>query len=331
MSLCNLCNLCSNIFFMKKVLITTKLLPEGLTQIKELFKLIIPEKDIFSREEIKQLLPQCEAMLPTFSVKVDKEIIDAGTNLKIIANYGVGYNNIDIDYARSKGIAVTNTPYPVTEPTAEMAFALLLAVARRISECDRKLRITNGLEWGLLKNLGVAVYGKKLGIVGLGRIGKAIARRAIASGIEVVYFNRNRISPEEEIDLHVHYCPFDELLKISDFISISTPLTDETHHLIDSPQFDLMKQNAVLINTARGAVINEEALVKALQSGKLWGVGLDVYEFEPKITEELLLMDNVVLAPHNGTATIEARNAITAYACNCIIEFFKGNSISVVN
>jgi D-3-phosphoglycerate dehydrogenase len=316
---------------MKKVLIATRLLPEGLTEIKKHFELIMPEKDLFSREEIKQLLPHCEALLPTFSIKVDKEIIDAGTNLKIIANYGVGYNNIDIDYARSKGIAVTNTPYPVTEPTAEMAFALLLAVARRISECDRKLRIPNELEWGLLKNLGVAVYGKKIGIVGLGRIGKAIARRAIASGMEVVYFNRNRICPEEEIELQVQYRPFDELLKTSDFISISTPLTDETNHLIDSPQFDLMKQHAVLINTARGAIINEKALVKALRSGKLWGAGLDVYEFEPKITEELLLMDNVVLAPHNGTATIEARNAITEYACHCIIEFFKGNSISVVN
>lgn len=316
---------------MKKVLITTKLLPEGLFEIRKQFELIMPEKDMFSREEIKQLLPNCEAMLPTFSVKVDKEIIDAGINLKIIANYGVGYNNIDVEYARSKGIAVTNTPYPVTEPTAEMAFALLLATARRVAECDRKLRTPDALEWGLLKNLGLSVYGKTLGIVGLGRIGKAIAKRAVASGMDVVYYNRNSLSMEQEKEMQVHYLPFNELLQTSDFVSISTPLTDETHHLFDSPQFDLMKQDAVLINTARGAVINEKALVKALQSGKLWGAGLDVYEFEPEITSELLQMDKVVLAPHNGTATVEARNAITQYACYCIVEFFKGNLVSVVN
>lgn len=316
---------------MKKVLITTKLLPEGLSEIKKQFDLIMPEKDMFSREEIKQLLPDCDAMLPTFSLKVDKEIIDAGINLKIIANYGVGYNNIDVEYARSKGIAVSNTPYPVTEPTAEMAFALLLATARRIAECDRKLRTPNALEWGLLKNLGLSVYGKTLGIIGLGRIGKAIARRAIASGMEVVYFNRNRLSLEQEKELQVQYLPFNELLQVSDFISISTPLNNETLHLIDTPQFELMKQDAVLINTARGAVINEKALVNALQSGKLWGAGLDVYEFEPEITAELLQMDKVVLAPHNGTATVEARNAIAEYACYCIMEFIKGNEVSVVN
>ena len=316
---------------MKKVLLTTKLLPEGLSELKKHFEVRMPEYDIFTEDELIALLPDYDALIPTFLFKVNTKVIDAGTKLKIIANYGVGYNNIDVEYARSKGITVTNTPTPVTEPTAEMAFALLLAVARRISECDRRLRIPNDLEWGLLNNLGLSVYGKTLGIVGLGRIGKAIARRAIASGMEVVYFNRNRLAPDEEKSLQVCYASFNELLQCSDFVSISTPLNDETHHMFDKPQFELMKQNAVLINTARGAVINEKALVEALQSGKLWGAGLDVYEFEPEITAELLQLDNVVLAPHNGTATIDARNAITAYACHCIIEFFKGNMISVVN
>lgn len=316
---------------MKKVLITTRLLPEGLHKIEKHFEICMPTNEMFTREEIIEKLPYFDALLPTFSLKVDKEIIDAGTNLKIIANYGVGYNNIDVEYARQKGIAVSNTPYPVTEPTAEMAFALLLSVARKISECDRKIRIPNELEWGLLNNLGLSVSGKKIGIIGLGRIGKAIAKRALAFGMEVVYFNRNRLSTEKEEKLQVHYLPFDELLKQSNFISISTPLTDETHHLIDSPQFDLMQPNAVIINTARGAIINEQALVNALQNKKLWGAALDVFEFEPAISKELLQMDNVVLAPHNGTATIDARNAITEYACYCIMGFFEGNKISLVN
>ncbi len=316
---------------MKKVLITTRILPEGLAELKKHFEICMPENETFSVEEIIRLLPDYDALLPTFSIKVNSQMIDAGSKLKVIANYGVGYNNIDVEYARSKGIAVTNTPYPVTEPTAEMAFALLLAVARRISECDRKLRIPDGLEWGVLNNLGQSVFGKKLGIIGLGRIGKAIARRALASGMKVVYFNRNKLTNNEEQKLQVEYCSFEDLLKNSDFISISTPLTDETKHLIDKPQFGLMKPNAILINTARGAIVNEKALVEALTNGELWGAGLDVFEYEPSITKELLKMDKVVLAPHNGTATIDARNAITEYASKCIIEFFKGNEISVVN
>ena len=258
--------------------------------------------------------------------------MDAATKLKIIANYGVGYNNIDVDYATRKGIVVTNTPQPVTEPTAEMAIALMYAVARRVAECDRKLRTPNAIEWGVLKNLGMSLYGKTLGIIGLGRIGKAIARRAIASGMNIVYYNRHQLSPNEETEYQAQYLPLEKLLKTSDVISISTPLTDETHHLIDSPQFELMKPTSIVINTARGAVINEAALVQALQNKKIWGAGLDVYEFEPNITPELLKLDNVVLAPHNGTATIDARNAIARDACRNIIEFFNGNKdISIVN
>ncbi len=316
---------------MKKVLITTKLLPEGLNELRKYFEVITPDKDQFTREEILNQITVVDVLLPTFSVQVDKEMIDAGKNLTLIANYGVGYNNIDTYYAREKGIAVTNTPYPVTEPTAEMAFGLLLSVARKITICDRKLREPDGITWGLLQNLGQSVFGKKLGIVGLGRIGKAIARRALSSGMEVVYFNRNKLSEKEERELQVSFVPFDTLLKTADIISISTPLTKETTHLFDKPQFDLMKPNAILINTARGAIVHEKALIDALRNGKIWGAGLDVYEFEPSISEELLAMDQVVLAPHNGTATVDARNEITAYAGMCIIEFFKGNLISVVN
>lgn len=317
---------------MKKVLITTRLLPEGFTELHKHFEVCMPEKEVFTQEELIELIPQFEALIPTFIFKIDSKLMDAATNLKIIANYGVGYNNIDVDYATKKGIVVCNTPNPVTEPTAEMAFALMHAVARRIAECDRKLRTPNAIEWGVLKNLGLGIYGKTLGIIGMGRIGKAIARRALASGMEIVYHNRNRLPLEDEAQYQAKYVSMEELLRCSDCISISTPLTEQTQHLIDKPQFDLMKPNAILINTARGAVINERTLVDALKTGKLWGAGLDVYEFEPQITTELLTMDNVVLAPHNGTATIDARNAIAEDACENIIRFFEGRKdISIVN
>ncbi len=317
---------------MKKVLVTTRLLPEGLSELEKQFEVTLPEKDIFTQEELIQLIPEFDALIPTFALKIDSQIMDAGKNLKIIANYGVGYNNIDVDYATKKGIVVCNTPHAVTEPTAEMAMALMYATARRIAECDRKLRIPNGLKWGLLKNLGVGMYGKTLGIVGMGRIGKAIARRAIASGMKIIYHNRHQLPKEDELEYQAHYVSMEELLKTSDFISLSTPLTDETTHLIDTAEFDLMKPNAILINTARGAVINELALVKALQEKKILGAGLDVYEFEPKITEELLKMDNVVLAPHNGTATIDARNDIAREASKNVINYFNGNKdIAIVN
>jgi D-3-phosphoglycerate dehydrogenase len=317
---------------MYKVLLTNRLLPEGINSLYTHFELIQPQGELFSIEELLRLLPECDALLSTFSFTIDKKIIDAGSKLRIIANHGVGYNNIDVEYATQKGIVVTNTPDPVTEPTAEMAMALMYAVARRIAECDRKLRVPNGLEWGLMKNLGVSLYGKTLGIVGLGRIGKSIARRAVASGMNVIYHNRHRLPESEEKRLSVTFTDFDTLLQTADVISINTPLSEDTKHLISTEQFDLMKTGAIVINTARGPVVDEKALVEALQQRKIWGAGLDVYEFEPKILPELLELDNVVLAPHNGTATIDARIAIAADACRNIIHFFEGKEeISVVN
>jgi D-3-phosphoglycerate dehydrogenase len=317
---------------MKKVLITTHLLPEGLQELQQQFEVCQPEKELFTEDELIRLIPEYDALISTFVFQINAKVMDAAARLKIIANYGVGYNNIDVDYATRKGIVVTNTPQPVTEPTAEMAMALLYAVARRVAECDRKLRTPNAIEWGVLKNLGMGLYGKTLGIIGLGRIGKAIARRAIASGMNIVYYNRHQLSLNKETEYQAQYLPLEELLKTSDVISISTPLTDETHHLIDAPQFELMKPTAIVINTARGAVINEAALVKALQRKQIWGAGLDVYEFEPNVNSELLQLDNVVLAPHNGTATVDARNAIARDACRNIINFFNGNKdISIVN
>ncbi len=317
---------------MKRLLVTYAIPSESLKALKERFEVIVPEEGSFSREEVLRLVPNCEAMLSMFSFKVDREVMDAGKSLKIISNFGVGYNNIDISYAKERGIVVTNTPDPVVEPTAELAFALMSDLARRVSECDAKLkRRDDGLKWGVMENLGVGLWGKRLGIVGLGNIGKAIARRALVSGMEVVYYNRHPLSWLEEDYLGVSYLPFEELLATSDYLSLNTPLTESTFHLMDQTTIAQMKRGAFLINTARGPVVDEAALVSALRSGHLAGAGLDVYEFEPAITDDLLSMDNVVLVPHIGTATMDARIEMGNYAAENILLFFRGEEpLSVV-
>jgi len=316
-----------------RVLVSTRLLDEGFSELKNHFEVIFPDKDVFSKEEVIQLLPGCDAFLPTFQFKVDKEVIDAAKgSVKIIANFGVGYNNIDVKYATKCGIVVTNTPDPVVEPTAEQAFALMLAAARRVAECDRKLRISNGLKWGVLENLGQTLYGKTLGIIGMGRIGQALARRAMACGMKIVYHNRTRLTPELETTYQTRRLKLEELLTISDVISLHTPLTDETWHLIDSDSLKLMKPTAIIINTARGPVIDESALADALQNHRIASAGLDVYQDEPNITPALLKLDNVVLAPHSGTATVDTRNEMSRFASQNIIRYFEGrNDITRVN
>ena len=310
-----------------RILVSTRLLPDGFLELMNQHEVIFPEKEMFTKEEVIHLLPGFDAFVPTFQFKVDKEVIDgANGNLKIIANYGVGYNNIDVDYATECGIVVTNTPDPVIEPTAEHAFALMLAAARRIPECDRKMRIPNGLKWGVLENLGQTLYGKTLGIIGMGRIGQALARRALASGMKIVYNNRNRISPELEELYRAEYLELDELLRTSDVVSLHTPLTRETFHLVGRISLQKMKETAILINTARGPVVDEVALIDALQHHWISSAALDVYEYEPIISRELFELDNVVLAPHNGTATIEARIEMSRFVSQNILRYFAGRT-----
>jgi lactate dehydrogenase-like 2-hydroxyacid dehydrogenase len=310
-----------------RVLVSSRLLPEGFSELSSHFELVFPDKDAFSKEEVMALLPDFDAFVPTFQFIVDKEIIDAGAGrLKIIANYGVGYNNIDVAYATEKAIVVTNTPDPVIEPTAEHAFALMMAAAHRIAECDRKMRIPNGLKWGVMENLGQSLYGKTLGIIGMGRIGQALARRALACGMRIVYHNRTPLSLELESRYRAERLELDVLLSRSDVVSVHTPLTDLTHHLINRIRLQQMKSTAILVNTARGAVVQESALVEALQKKWIAGAALDVFEYEPTISPELLTFDHVVLAPHNGTATVEGRNEMSRFVSQNIIRFFAGNA-----
>lgn len=315
-----------------RVLVSTRLLHEGFSELKKRFEVVFPEKEIFTKEEVIGMLSEFDAFVPTFQFEVDKDVIAAAGNLKIIANYGVGYNNIDVGSATEHGIVVTNTPDPVIEPTAELAFALMMAASRRVAECDRKMRIPNGLKWGVLENLGQSLYGKTLGIIGMGRIGQALARRALASGMKVVYYNRTRLSTELESKCHSSRLEFDELLRVSDVVSLHIPLTDETFHLINRDKLKLMKPTAILINTARGSVIDESALIEALKDHWIYAAALDVYENEPEINPELLELDNIVLAPHNGTATVDARNEMSRFVSQNIMRFFAGiTDISRVN
>lgn len=306
----------------KKILISYRSFENKLPELEDKFDLIFPSEKP-TRADYLRLIKDCDGFLSAFNLPIDKEMIDAGKKLKIIANYAVGYNNIDVAYATKKGIAIANTPDPVIEPTAELAFGLMIAAARRIAECDRKLR-NDSLTWGVFENLGVSLHDKTLGIIGMGRIGQAIARRAVASCMKVVYYNRTRLPLEIEKQYNATYVNIDELLGSSDYISLNMPLSKETHHFINQATFKKMKDGVILINAARGPVIDEMALVENLRNGKLRAAALDVFEYEPKISPELLTMDNVVLAPHNGTATLEARYNMTRFACQNLLRFFEG-------
>lgn len=310
-----------------KILVTYNLPRTPFNNLPADWELTFPQNEEMPREEIIRLLPEYDVLLTIFHSHspVDREIIDAGKRLRLISNYGVGYNNIDTAYAKEKGIAVTNTPRSVCNPTAELAMALMLALARRVAECDRRIRTEKESLWGTMKNLGASLENKTLGIVGMGNIGKNVARKAEAFGMRVIYYNRRtEVSGYRRV-------PLDTLLQEADFVSLHTPLTTETRHLIGARELSLMKPTAMLINTARGAVIDETALADALRQKRIAGAALDVFENEPHVTDVLYRLDNVVLTPHVGTGTIDTRIAMAEEALANIRNFFQGTPTNVVN
>ena len=269
---------------------------------------------------------EAEVLVSTFDYKVSQQMIDAMPHLRLIANFGAGYNNIDLEACKARGIRVTNTPQPVIEPTAELAFALMINIARRVSEFDRAIRSGTGQSMAVMNNLSHSLYGKTLGIIGMGRIGQALARRAVASGMQIIYHNRHRLSDEIEQKYHATYVDFQTVLQDSDFVSLNLPYTPEVHHLIGKPELGMMKRTAYLINTARGAHVDEQALVEALKSGIIAGAALDVYEHEPTISSELLTLPNVLLSPHTGTGTWEGRIAMCENVCDNILAFAQNET-----
>ncbi|KEK23678.1 2-hydroxyacid dehydrogenase family protein [Bacillus gaemokensis] len=279
--------------------------------------------EVYDKEELTERVKEKDALLSLLSTKVTKEVIDAAPNLKIIANYGAGYDNIDYTHAAEKGIAVTNTPKVSTEATAELTFALLLAVARRVPEGDTLCRTTGFNGWAPLFFLGREVYGKTIGVIGLGEIGKAVAKRAKAFGMNVIYTGPNR-KQEAECELEAMYVTLEELLQTADFITINCAYSPSLHHMIDEEQFKMMKKTAYIVNAARGPIMNELALAHALETNEIEGAALDVFEFEPKITERLKGLKNVVLTPHVGNATFETRDAMAEMAVRNILSVLDG-------
>ena len=311
---------------MKKILVTFDMFREGFAELENKYEVTFPNGRDFSYDEISEMIPQYDVLCSMFDFPVDKALIDRGVNLKLIANYAVGYNNIDVAYALSKGLTVANTPDPVTAPTANLALGLMLDTARRITECDRKLRtLGKAMKVGVLENLGVSITGQTLGIIGLGRIGKALCKRARACGMNVIYNNRRPLYIEEETKLGASFVSMEELLAQSDFVSLNVPYNQDTYHIIGEPELKQMKPSAILINTGRGQLVDEHALVKALLEGIIRGAGLDVFEFGDYPLPELLEMDNVVLTPHIGTQTMDARIAMARAVANNVIGFLEGD------
>jgi glyoxylate reductase len=292
---------------MHKVFCTYKL-PDYVKKILSGYEIKMNDKNKqLSKKEIMKNASDSLAILSMLTDKIDREVIDGCPNLKVISNCAAGYDNIDIDYARKKNIAVTNVPGVLTEATADLAFGLLLATCRRIVEADKFTREGHFVGWRYDLLQGMELQGKTLGIVGMGRIGRAVAKRALAFGMNVLYHNRKPLSKEMEHELTARYVNLEELLKESDIISLHVPLTEETHHLLNKKRLKMIKKTAYLINTARGPVIDEDALIKILENNEIAGAGLDVYENEPNVPERLKHLQNVVLLPHIGSATKETR------------------------
>lgn len=305
----------------------TRRLPEaGLAPLREAGLLVEIHQDDepIGRRDLLERVNGAAALITLMSERVDEELLRAaGPQLRVVANYAVGYDNIDVEACRHHGVIATNTPGVLTDATADMAFALLLAVARRLREGDELVRSGTWSGWQPLQLLGAQVAGATLGIVGLGRIGRAVAKRARGFDMDVLYHNR-RMDPDAERELGVRYASLIELLERSDFISLHAPLTPETRHLIGPAELRRMKPSAVLVNTARGAVVDEAALVEALRDGTIAGAGLDVFEEEPAVHPGLTPLSNVVLAPHLGSATLKTRTAMALACSRAVIDVLQG-------
>lgn len=308
-----------------KVLVTARLPEEVLSRITRDHQVHIHEHDVpMERQKLLESIGDVEGLLCTITDRIDRELLERAPRLKIIANNGVGFDHIDVAQATLRAIPVANTPGVLTEATADLTFALILAAARRVVEGDRMVRAGDFKFWAPLKFLGLEVTGKTLGIVGMGRIGRAVAKRASGFDMKVIYWGRSRLEPDAQNALKASFASFDDLVRESDFVSLHVPLGPQTHHLVGARELSLMKTSAVLINTARGPVVDEKALVEALRSGSIRCAGLDVYENEPELSGGLADLDNVVLLPHMGSATIETRTRMAAMACDNLLAGLAG-------
>jgi len=295
----------------KPTVVVTRKLPDVVeTRMMELFDVLLNVDDKpFHADDLAEAMQKCDVLVPTLTDNIDKDVISrAGPRLKLIANFGNGVDHIDVSAARAKGISVTNTPDVLTEDTADMTMALMVAVPRRLLEGAEMIRDGNFKGWSPTHMLGHRLYGKRLGIIGMGRIGTAVARRARGFGMAIHYHNRRRLRPELEAEVEATYWEsLDQMLARMDIISVHCPHTPATFHLLSERRLKLLKPTSYVVNLARGEILDEDALVHMLQEGKLAGAALDVFEHEPAVNQTLLAMKNVILLPHMGSATIEGR------------------------
>jgi glyoxylate reductase len=308
------------------VLVTRRLPSEALARIAAACEMTIYDGEgAMPRDRLLTEAAGKEGAITLLTDRVDDEFLDAaGPQLKVVANYAVGFDNIDLDACTRHGVLACNTPEVLTETTADTAFALMMAAARRVAEGDRFLRSRTPWIWGPLMMLGQDVHHATLGIVGFGRIGQALARRARGFSMRVLYYDTYRPSAEIERELAAEHRDLDDLLRESDFVSLHTNLTPQTHHLINAERLALMKPTAVLVNTSRGPVIDEQALAQALKQGQIFAAGLDVFEHEPDVEPDLLTCDNAVIIPHLGSATVNTRLAMANLAADNLLAALDG-------
>ena len=280
-----------------------------------------------ARDELLKRVAGADAIVSLLTEKIDGELLDAaGKQLRSVSNVAVGYNNIDVPACRERNVLVTNTPGVLTEATADIAMALILMSTRRLAEGERVIRAQQPWQWGMFYMLGSSIQGSQLGIVGMGQIGAAVARRARAFGMTIAYTKRSPLDAETAKELNATHMELDELLTTSDVVSLHCPYSPETHHLMNASTIGKMKKSAYLINTARGPVVDEEALATALQQGKIAGAGLDVFEKEPTVHQALIGLDNAVLIPHLGSATVETRTAMANLAVTNALAVLSGKT-----
>ena len=280
-----------------------------------------------ARDELLKRVAGADAIVSLLTEKIDAELLDAaGKQLLSVSNVAVGYNNIDVPACRERNVLVTNTPGVLTDATADIAMALILMSTRRLAEGERVIRAQQPWQWGMFYMLGSSIQGSQLGIVGMGQIGAAVARRARAFGMTIAYTKRSPLDAETAKELNATHMELDELLTTSDVVSLHCPYSPETHHLMNASTIGKMKKSAYLINTARGPVVDEEALATALQQGKIAGAGLDVFEKEPTVHQALIGLDNAVLIPHLGSATVETRTAMANLAVTNALAVLSGET-----
>src|SRR5436309_15055310 len=308
-----------------KVFVTRPVFDEAIDRLRRVFEVELnTEERILPKQELIALLGDKDGALALLTDAIDFEVLESTPRLKAVANFAVGFNNVAVDSATKLGVVITNTPGVLTDTTADFAWTLLMAAGRRLVEADKYCRAGKYEGWGPMLFLGHDIRHKTLGIVGMGRIGQAVARRAHGFEMKILYTDEFRLPPEKEQELRATFVSLEQLLKESDFVSLHVPLMASTKHLVGKKQLEMMKKTAVLVNTSRGPVVDERALVEALKNQTIFAAGLDVYEEEPRLAPGLADLDNVTIPPHIASASIDTRAKMATMAASNIIAFFKG-------